>query len=72
MEQLEQFREEVRAWLEENCPASMRTPLTTDDDVCWGGRKFPYQSSEQKLWLERMAAQGWTVPQWPRNTEARA
>jgi len=67
MEQLEQFRDEVRAWLEENCPASMRTPLTTDDDVCWGGRKFFYQSSEQKLWLERMAAQGWTVPEWPKN-----
>jgi acyl-CoA dehydrogenase len=64
MERLDQFRAEVRAWLEENCPASMRTPLTGDDDVCWGGRKFTYQSSEQKLWLDRMAAKGWTVPQW--------
>ncbi len=49
MEQLEQFREEVRAWLEENCPASMRTPLTTDDDVCWGGRKFSYQSERAEI-----------------------
>jgi acyl-CoA dehydrogenase len=65
MEQLEQFRAEVRNWLEKNCPASMRTPLASDDDVCWGGRKFPFQSAEQKLWLERMAAQGWTVPEWP-------
>ena len=66
MERFEQFREEVRAWLEEHCPTSMRTPLTTDDDVCWGGRKFSYQSDEQKLWLDRMAEKGWTVPQWPK------
>ena len=64
MEQLEQFREEVRAWLEENCPATMRTPMGGDEDVCWGGRKIVYQSDEQRLWLERMAQKGWTVPQW--------
>ena len=66
MEQLEQFREEVRAWLEENCPATMRAPMVGDEDVCWGGRKIVYQSDEQRLWLERMAQKGWTVPQWPR------
>jgi acyl-CoA dehydrogenase len=66
MAQLEQFREEVRAWLEENCPASMRTPMNTDEDVCWGGRKFSYQSDEQRLWLERMVQKGWTVPEWPK------
>ena len=26
MADLEQFRAETRAWLEANCPASMRTP----------------------------------------------
>jgi alkylation response protein AidB-like acyl-CoA dehydrogenase len=66
MELREQFRLEVRTWLEANCPASMRTPMLADEDVCWGGRKFVYQSEEQKLWLQRMAAQGWTVPQWPK------
>ena len=66
MKQPEEFRAEVRAWLEANCPASMRAPLSGDEDVCWGGRKFVYQSEEQKLWLERMAAQGWTVPEWPK------
>jgi acyl-CoA dehydrogenase len=43
----------------------MRIPMKGDEDVCWGGRKFVYQSEEQRLWLERMAAQGWTVPDWP-------
>jgi acyl-CoA dehydrogenase len=66
MKHTDQFREEVRAWLEANCPASMRTPMSGDDDVCWGGRKFMYQSEDQKLWLQRMATQGWTVPHWPK------
>jgi len=66
MDQLDTFREETRAWLEENCPPAMRTPMRDDDDVCWGGRKFDFQSEDQRLWLERMAAKGWTVPDWPR------
>ena len=28
---VEAFREEVRSWLEENCPASMRTPMPADE-----------------------------------------
>ena len=28
MSELETFRAEARAWLEENCPAEMRTPAT--------------------------------------------
>lgn len=64
MQRHEQFRDEVRAWLEENCPASMRTPISSDDDICWGGRKFVFQSEDQRVWLQRMAAQGWTVPDW--------
>ena len=66
MADLERFREEVRAWLEGNCPDSMRTPMKDDEEVCWGGRKFVYQSEDQRLWLERMARKGWTVPDWPR------
>ncbi|NQX87556.1 MAG: acyl-CoA dehydrogenase family protein [Halioglobus sp.] len=65
MEPLQQFREETREWLEENCPASMRNPIKSDEDVCWGGRKVVFQSDEQRVWLERMAARGWTVPDWP-------
>ncbi len=65
MDTLDAFRSETRAWLEKNCPTSMRTPLRTEDDACWGGRKFVFQSDDQKLWLERMSAKGWTVPRWP-------
>lgn len=63
---LDDFRLEVRAWLEENCPQEMRTPIQGDWDVCWGGRNFTFQSDAQKIWLERMAAKGWTVPTWPK------
>jgi acyl-CoA dehydrogenase len=63
---LEKFRDETRSWLEANCPASMRTPLKSDDEICWGGRKFKFFCEDQKLWLDRMAAKGWTVPTWPK------
>lgn len=66
MTDLETFRSETRAWLEENCPASMRTPARGDKDMCWGGRNFEFISEDQKVWMERMAARGWTVPTWPK------
>ena len=65
MAELEAFRAETRAWLEANCPAEMREPIRDDDDVCWGGRGVKFKSEAQKLWLERMGAKGWTVPEWP-------
>ena len=65
MADLDTFRAETRAWLEANCPPEMREPIRGDDDVCWGGRKVEFKNEAQKLWLERMAARGWTVPEWP-------
>ncbi|HAV37802.1 MAG TPA: acyl-CoA dehydrogenase, partial [Massilia sp.] len=65
MDELLAFRQEARAWLEENCPPEMRVPATGDLDVTWGGRKMQFRSEAQRLWLERMAAKGWTVPEWP-------
>ncbi len=65
MTDLETFREETRAWLEQNCPPAMRQPIESDEDMCWSGRNRTFASEDQKLWLERMAAKGWTVPEWP-------
>ncbi|MEL6323055.1 MAG: acyl-CoA dehydrogenase family protein [Pseudomonadota bacterium] len=62
---LSAFRDDVRGWLEENCPPSMRTPLSSDADVIWGGRKQDFQNPDAKLWLERMGEKGWTAPEWP-------
>src|SRR6266568_2960248 len=66
MSDLEQFRGEVRSWLEKNCPPEMRRPSLNEDDVCWGGRKPSFQSDAQRVWLERMGERGWTVPEWPK------
>jgi len=58
---LDSFRQETREWLEENCPQSMRSPMTNvENDQCWGGRKWTFKSEDQKLWMERMGAKGWT------------
>ncbi len=64
MADLEQFRAETRSWLEANCPAEMRTPITRDADVCWGGRQAKLTPA-QRQWLDAMGARGWTVPEWP-------
>ena len=64
MEQLENFRQEVKSWLDENCPASMRNgadPAIPTDEV-WGGRKAEYKNPESKIWLDRMGQKGWTMP----------
>ena len=66
MSDLETFRRETRAWLEANCPPEMRRPSHGEEDTCWGGRHWVFQSDAQRLWLERMAKKGWTVPEWPR------
>mgnify|MGYP001427611948 CR=1 FL=1 len=63
---LQSFRDDTRQWLEENCPTSMRTPVTDTKAVCWGGRNGTFQSVEQKQWMERMGARGWTAPMWPK------
>ncbi len=66
MADLEKFRAETRAWLEANCPPSMRTPMGGEDDAVWGGRNYEFRNPEAKLWLERMGAKGWTAPTWPK------
>ncbi|MEZ5730127.1 MAG: acyl-CoA dehydrogenase family protein [Burkholderiaceae bacterium] len=67
MASLDDFRTETRAWLAANCPPEMREPVRGDDDICWGGRRWTFQSEAQRVWLERMAERGWTVPEWPRD-----
>ena len=62
---LDEFRAATRAWLEANCPASMRTPLP-DNERVWGGRNAVFNNPDSKLWLARMAERGLTVPTWPR------
>jgi acyl-CoA dehydrogenase len=66
MSDLDAFRQEIRAWLEENCPPEMREPVRDEADVCWGGREVQFKNEAQRQWLERCAAKGYTVPDWPK------
>ena len=64
--ELDVFRTETRDWLEANCPASMRTPMTAEETP-WGGARFKWANPDSKTWLDRMAEKGWTAPMWPKD-----
>lgn len=66
MSDLDTFRSETSTWLAANCLSKMRLPMKSDKDACWGGRNWVFQNNDQKIWLERMAAKGWTTPSWPK------
>jgi len=63
---LDQFRQETRTWLEANCPEAMRKPVTGFEDIYNGGRIPEIDHPDQKVWCDRMAEKGWTVPHWPK------
>ena len=53
------FRDEVRAWLEAECPQDLRTKVLDYEEL----------SKEDLLrWHRTLARKGWVAPAWP--TEA--
>ncbi len=66
MDALEQFRTETRQWLEAHCPQSMRSPASSMDEQCWGGRNVEFSGDDQRLWFEAMRDRGWFCPDWPK------
>ena len=64
LDDLEEFKAEVRAWLEANCPESQRQPITPQEQF-WGGRGGSFPSEDARAWYERMRDKGWLVPEWP-------
>ena len=61
MSAIESFRQEARQWLAQNCPPGARGP----GQIPWGALRVPLED-DARLWLQRMASRGWTVPTWPR------
>jgi alkylation response protein AidB-like acyl-CoA dehydrogenase len=59
------FTDELRGWLEENCPPSMRTPMPAEE-YPGGGRRAAYANPDTGVWMRRMAERGFTVPLWPK------
>ncbi|NNL67722.1 MAG: acyl-CoA dehydrogenase, partial [Myxococcales bacterium] len=66
MSDLDSFREEIRAWLEENAPPSLRGVDASELDGVWGGTKWKFENPDQKVWLDRCAERGYTAPTWPK------
>ena len=58
---LASFAQEVRGWLEENCPPGARGA----GQVPTGSTKIQIEDPDVNLWLQRMVEKGWTVPTWP-------
>ena len=58
------FSEEVDAWIEENCPESMRTPMPVSEQV-WASSNIQFPSSDAKKWFNSMVKKGWCTPEWP-------
>ena len=64
IDHLTEFRKETRAWLEENCPISMRGQTKDIAELYWGGRNSDFTSEDQKIWFKRMHDKGWIAPYW--------
>lgn len=65
MSEINDFRAEVAQWLQANCPASLRTPIQSEEMV-WGGSRLSFQNEDQRLWFERCRERGWFAPGWPK------
>jgi len=63
---LEEFREDVRAWLHDNAPEALKGAKVGILDGVWGGRRWHFRSAAEKRWLDAMARRGWTAPLWPK------
>ncbi|QUD89357.1 acyl-CoA dehydrogenase family protein [Phenylobacterium montanum] len=59
---LEAFRAEARAWLEENCPKSVRGQPGLAMVIMESGQL----DGDLLSWKQRMGEKGWGVPTWPK------
>jgi alkylation response protein AidB-like acyl-CoA dehydrogenase len=64
--ELEAFRVEARDWLKANYPEELRNPSAGRPEAMWGGRAFAGSDDPQIVWMQRVAARGWTAPTWPK------
>ena len=58
---LEAFRAEARAWLEEHFPKSL-AGRASEYMAMEGGKEL---TGEARTWVERLAERGWGTPTWP-------
>ena len=58
---LESFREEIRSYIAEHCPQSMKNRTFHFEDAF-----EVYDTPDADKWLKAMAAKGLTAPTWPK------
>jgi alkylation response protein AidB-like acyl-CoA dehydrogenase len=58
---MDEYRTEIRAWLDVNCPQSIRGTGI----VFAGGSKKPVRSDDFQTWFNRCLEKGLTAPTWP-------
>jgi len=58
---LDTFRSEAKAWLEDNFPKALKGDVAAQTAAAGGGKESP----EARQWREAMGAKGWGVPTWP-------
>jgi alkylation response protein AidB-like acyl-CoA dehydrogenase len=63
-EELSALRAQLRTWLEDNCPLSLRVPGGAVR-AAWGGHNRSGQAADALQWMEAMAARGFIAPRWP-------
>ncbi len=56
---LASLRTELRGWLDQHCPASLRAAAD-------GGKRSQPTAAERATWLEVCASRGYTTPSWPK------
>ena len=59
--ELEAFRTEARAWLEENFPKSLAGRAA----ALMGGETIAASEKDAAIWAKRLGAKGWATPTWP-------
>ena len=58
---IDTFRAETRAWLDANCPQSMRSRTVHFENAF-----EVYNTDDARTWMERSAEKGWLAPSWPK------
>ena len=68
MADLETFREEVRVWLEENYPQSLRKRASSPEMEMAEAEAIMSAgpTGDLRLWTQKFGATGWGVPSWPK------
>ncbi len=61
----EQFRTEIRDWLEANCPKKCASPSVTRPMCIGAVARRLSRTTRRKQWFEACRDKGYTVPDWP-------